>query len=61
MRTIALFLGAGFSKPWGLPLTKDLLPVKGRGVGANYRGKASKKWSKRARQESAGKLAEVLE
>ena len=28
MRTIALFLGAGFSKPWGLPLTKDLLPVK---------------------------------
>jgi len=28
MRTIAVFLGAGFSKPWGLPLTKDLLPVK---------------------------------
>jgi SIR2-like domain len=27
MRAIALFLGAGFSKPWGLPLTKDLLPV----------------------------------
>jgi hypothetical protein len=27
MRTIALFLGAGFSKPWGLPVTKDLLPV----------------------------------
>ena len=26
MRTIALFLGAGFSKPWGLPVTKDLLP-----------------------------------
>ena len=27
MCAIALFLGAGFSKPWGLPLTKDLLPV----------------------------------
>jgi hypothetical protein len=26
MGTIALFLGAGFSKPWGLPLTKELLP-----------------------------------
>jgi hypothetical protein len=27
MRAIALFLGAGFSKPWGLPVTNELLPV----------------------------------
>ena len=27
MRAVALFLGAGFSKRWGLPLTRDLLPV----------------------------------
>jgi hypothetical protein len=26
MCSIALFLGAGFSVPWGLPVTKDLLP-----------------------------------
>jgi hypothetical protein len=26
MRALALFLGAGFSKPWGLPLAKELLP-----------------------------------
>lgn len=26
MRAIALFLGAGFSKPWGLPLAGELLP-----------------------------------
>jgi hypothetical protein len=26
MRTITLFLGAGFSKPWGLPLASELLP-----------------------------------